>query len=50
MFFEINEVNDTSTQGKKRNCFACWVIFHDFLSSAEFLKINFFKKQIHEYH
>ena len=28
---------------------ACWVIFHDFLPSADFFKINLFKKsfQVH---
>ena len=30
--------------------FACWEIFHQFLSSADFFKINFFKKFFHENH
>ena len=29
---------------------AKWVIFHAFLSSAEFFKINFLKKIFQEYH
>ena len=30
--------------------FAYWVILHAFLSSADFFKINFFKKFFQEYH
>ena len=29
--------------------FACWVIFHHFLSSADIFKIKFFKKLIQEH-
>ena len=34
----------------KSELFAPWVIFHAFLSSADFFKINFFKKFFQEYH
>ena len=30
--------------------FASWVIYHAFLSSADYFKINFFKKFSQEYH
>ena len=30
--------------------FAAWVIFHPFLSSADFFKINFFEKFFQKYH
>ena len=28
--------------------FACWVIFHEFLSSADFFKLNIFEKILSE--
>ena len=38
------------TVHKDRQLIAYWVIFHDFLSSVFFFKINFLKKFVEEYH